>query len=535
MKKAIHSRRAAAPKLSTKLPAYTRLSQAGAWLAIAVFVFVSVAALQGRNHLVVPADTAVFSSTSAETPKADPFYLSDADRARYHAIHQLHTQGDFSAADAHIETLVNRGLLGYALADRYLSTAYRTTDEELRAWLHTYHDHPQATRIASLAAAHGIPAQVTDLPAPLRGDGGSDHLGRSSMPDAWFTALEQWRTGDYQDAFATFAALSNQEELSPWQSAAAAFWAYRAADKLGDDAAADRYLRAAASADHTFYGLIAHASLGTTSLSVEAPEVSNALRRNPHAVRAALLTQLGKSEAAEQELRQLYASASPSDRKGIVTLASDLALPNLQMRLARTPGLSEAEQRFAHFPMPHYMVRLHPIMDSALLMAVARNESAFREVAQSSAGAVGMMQMLPSTARSVERHVGEDLLRLSATGDAASVPIAERLNDPALSARYGAEYLKMIANQPAVKGNLVHLLTGYNAGIGRVISWKAMAGGMQDPLLYIESMPFAETRNYVMQVSAQYWTYQMMMDESPETLKQLAQGHWPSVSNTPKQ
>ena len=72
--------------------------------------------------------------------------------------------------------------------------------------------------------------------------------------------------------------------------------------------------------------------------------------------------------------------------------------------------------------------------------------------------------------------------------------------------------------------------TGSFTNSSRVISWKAMAGEMKDPLLYIESMPFAETRNYVMQVSAQYWIYQMMMDETPTTLKTLAKGQWPNIS-----
>jgi soluble lytic murein transglycosylase-like protein len=206
-------------------------------------------------------------------------------------------------------------------------------------------------------------------------------------------------------------------------------------------------------------------------------------------------------------------------------------MPNLQIRLARTEGLSKAEQLFAQYPVPNYMLQLNHIIDPALLMAVARNESGFREIAHSPSGAIGMMQMLPSTARAVERQVGEDLLRTADAAD-ATLPLAERLSNPMLSARYGAQYLKLLTQQPVIGQNLIHLLVGYNAGPGTVASWKAAAGDVRDPLLYVESIPYAETRNYVMQVAAQYWVYQRMMDETPTSLVALAKGQWPTLART---
>lgn len=498
-------------------------AQAGAWLAIALFMGLTGIALTGRDRIATTPDVEV----TYEQP-ADPAQLSPADRGAYALIRQAQSAGDFARADSLISQLQNRGLLGYVLADRYLGPGYEASKEELSGWLAAYGDHPHTARIASLAKTRGA---AVDLPAtsqPLRGEGYGEHLGRTSMPDSWFTALGHWREGDWQSAATIFNSLSTDESLGDWQRAAAHFWAYRAADKLGNSDEAEQHLAKAAAFETTYYGLLARAARGSVRLDSEAPEVSDRLRNDPRAIRAALLVQLDDNDAAETELRALYGASGKHERTGIVTLASEMNLPNLQMRLARTPELSEAEAHFAKYPMPHYMVEQHGIMDSALLLAVARNESGFREVAQSTAGAVGMMQMLPSTARTVEKHVGEELLRSASASD-ASMPIAERLNNPALSARYGAEYLKLLANQSAIDRNLIHLLVGYNAGIGRVISWKAMAGEMKDPLLYIESMPFAETRNYVMQVSAQYWIYQMMMDETPTTLKTLAKGQWPSV------
>jgi soluble lytic murein transglycosylase-like protein len=105
-----------------------------------------------------------------------------------------------------------------------------------------------------------------------------------------------------------------------------------------------------------------------------------------------------------------------------------------------------------------------------------------------------------------------------------------RLSDPAISARYGAEYLRILMREKAIGNDFIRLLVGYNAGPGTVASWQSATRNIRDPLLYIESIPYPETRNYVMQVSAQYWVYQLLMDEKPESLAALARGEWPSIT-----
>jgi soluble lytic murein transglycosylase len=522
--------RSAKTFVGKKTSARPPLSQLAAWGAIALFMGMTGVALSGGGRIALPQPAAEITSISH-----DPRELSAEDTSLYRAIASAQNTQDYDTVDDYIDRLSNRALVGYVLAERYLDGAYQASEKELSAWLAQYHDHPQLTDIARLARARGVEVgSLPKAPEALRGEGGVEHLGRSTMPDAWFTGLGFWREGEMREAYRQFAELSTKESLGDWQRSAAHYWAYRAAEKLGDEDAAEKHLQAAGEAEQTFYGLLALAKQGSVNIDAEAPEISDRLRENPRIIRATLLSALGNSDAAETELRLAYGAASAADRAGLITIASELNLPNLQMRLARTPGLSEAEARFARFPMPQYMVDLHGIMDSALIMAVARNESGFREVAQSSAGAVGMMQMLPSTAKAVERHVGIESLRL-AYADNAHLPVAERLNEPSLSARYGAEYLRMISREQAVQRNLIHLLVGYNAGIGRVISWKAAAGQMRDPLLYIESIPYPETRNYVMQVSAQYWTYQRMMDETPVTLHTLARGEWPALGGADAQ
>ena len=506
-------------------PKTLRPAAIGAWAALLLFTSLTAVALSGANRQPSTTNTAQQLTIAPENPAE----LSASDRGLYLMAREAQSHGDFARADSVMAQLSNRYLVGYVLAERYINGAYKTSNAELTQWLAHYQDHPQAARIASLAVRRGMDVTLPKAEQPLRGEGYTDHQGRSSMPDSWFTGLGFWRAGQYAQAGVIFSKVSTDESLSDWQRAEAYYWSYRAHDKLDEHSSAHTALTNAARYATTFYGILANAQLGNRLPHAEAPEVSDALRNDPRAIRAALLSQLGDNDAAEDELRALYSASAKSDRGGIVTLASELGLPNLQMRLARTPGLSDAEQLFAQYPAPQYMTDLQPIMDSALLMAVARNESGFRELARNPSGALGMMQMLPATARTVERRIGQQLLS-TADASANAAPLADRLSNPALSARYGAEYLKLLTEQPAIGHNLIHLLVGYNAGPGTVVSWKAAARTMNDPLLYIESIPYAETRNYVMQVTTQYWIYQRMVDETPTSLRDLAHGQWPELS-----
>ena len=490
------------------------------WVAAALILFLNPAPPANIDTPLTPREAVAATENPSE--------LSAEDRGSYIMIREAHARGDFARADALIAQLNNRLLVGYMLSSRYLDHGYKASADELNDWLARYSDHPEASRIASLAVRAGLDVKLPKPVKPLRGEGYTDHEGRNAMPDGWFSALSFWREGDYAQAAPIFARVSEDESLSKWQRAAAYYWSYRANEKLGESSDAKAALKQAAAYPTTFYGMLAASTLGMRLEVPEAPEVLDHVRNDPRAIRAALLVQMDERDAAEDELRAFYSALSGSERGGIVTLASELGMPNLQMRLAKTAGLGAAEQLFAEYPAPTYMLDLSSIIDPALLMAVARNESGFREVAQSPAGAVGMLQMLPSTAIHVERAVGETLLR-TASASSASLPVAERLNDPTLSARYGAEYLKILSKQPAIGRNIVHLLVGYNAGPGTVASWKANADKAHDPLLYVASIPYGDPRNYVMQVSAQYWSYRRMMGTTPTSLRALAKGEWPVV------
>lgn len=132
-------------------------------------------------------------------------------------------------------------------------------------------------------------------------------------------------------------------------------------------------------------------------------------------------------------------------------------------------------------------------LDPYLILSVARQESTYRATLTSHAGATGVMQLMPSTAR----WLAEKDPRLDPT-------IAERLTVPANSLQLGAHYLRMMMDR--YEGNVVYALAAYNAGPGNCDAWLRNFHGSSIEE-FVETIPFTETRNYVKRVLANYATY----------------------------
>jgi soluble lytic murein transglycosylase-like protein len=100
--------------------------------------------------------------------------------------------------------------------------------------------------------------------------------------------------------------------------------------------------------------------------------------------------------------------------------------------------------------------------------------------------------------------------------------------DPAYNMALGQKYVRHLAGQPMIGDNLLLLLAAYNCGPGKLARW--MDERTNDPLLFIESLPARETRDYVQQVLIQYWTYRARLAEPQTSLTQLAHGEWPRTT-----
>ncbi len=149
-----------------------------------------------------------------------------------------------------------------------------------------------------------------------------------------------------------------------------------------------------------------------------------------------------------------------------------------------------------------------------MIFAHALQESNFRTAVVSPAGAVGLMQVLPGTARGI------------ATGRGQAFSDGE-LRSPSANIEFGQTYLEKLRNTDCTGGLLPKVIAAYNAGPLPVATWnaKGMDGG--DPLLYMESIPYWETRGYVPTVLRNYWIYETEAGQASPSRNALAQGMWP--------
>jgi len=158
-------------------------------------------------------------------------------------------------------------------------------------------------------------------------------------------------------------------------------------------------------------------------------------------------------------------------------------------------------------------------VDRALLFALARQESLFDPTAISSRGARGLMQIMPATANGI---VAKDA-KLSAMAEEDGM-----LFDPSFSMALGQRYVHDLASMPEIGNNLIMILAAYNGGPSKATGWRRGKEGI-DPLLFLESIPVRETRNYIARVLPHYWAYRVRLGRTTTALKELAEGKWPKA------
>ncbi|MGH6895282.1 MAG: lytic transglycosylase domain-containing protein, partial [Geminicoccaceae bacterium] len=344
----------------------------------------------------------------------------------------------------------------------------------------------------------------------------------STVPDMrWTAGLSAWRLGWMHLAAWHFTKLAQAEGTLPAEQARAAFWAARTYLVQMRPQLVNRYLRVAATG-RDFYGLLARGILGW-SLADGADEIAfeggvlPELLRYPGVRRAIALGQIGQVAQAEREIRKLAARAAPELMAGLVALAKSLDLPAAQMRLAQSLGRSEGRYDLsALFPVPTWRPASGYTLDRALVFAFMRAESGFDPRAESHAGARGLMQVMPATARYIAVRADLDH------------PHGGALFEPETSILFGQAYLEHLLQRSWIGDNLIYLAVAYNAGPGRVLGWQETLGIEDDPLLFLESIPMREPRVYVKKVLTNLWTYRARFGQARPALVALAKGSWPT-------
>lgn len=342
-------------------------------------------------------------------------------------------------------------------------------------------------------------------------------------PDAnWTAALQAFTRGNMAEAARRFelVADASPDQASSWTLSAGSFWAARANLLAGNPQKYAPYLKRAALHGRTFYGLVAQKALGMQiqpDWDVPALDRKKAdLLRNDRAARRALgLLQLGATTAAERELFAAAIDNDPAYIEAVMALALKADLPALAVRV----GNANWDQRHnikgydgAMYPIPSWQPMGGFIVDRALVYGFMRQESAFNPKARSYVGAMGLMQLMPATARAVSARYAPET--------AGANPW-----DPSANVALGQAYISMLLNE--VDGNLVRTAAGYNGGPGNVMRWDNSLNASQDPLLYIASIPLHETRDFVQRVLTNYWMYQIRMGQPTPSLDQIASHDWP--------
>ena len=340
---------------------------------------------------------------------------------------------------------------------------------------------------------------------------------------SWVAGLAAWRQQDCLHAGTAFDEVSARAR-DPEMVAAGLYWASRADMACGRPERVEPRLRSASRMKESFYGLISQAALGLSddggaSMKLTANDWA-AIGAIPNVRRATALVEISEPALAEKMLRHQARIGLSRDHEPLVHLAARLSLPATQIWLAQNGPSGAQLSAAARYPMPGWMPASGWQVDKALIFAHALQESQFRTDATSPAGARGVMQLMPGTAQMIARHQGRTL-------DPSS------LSQPATSIELGQSYLRELGNMSSTGGLLPKVIAAYNAGPNSVANWNARGRNLSDPLLFIESIPFTETRAYVAIVLRNYWMYQRQSGAKPASLLAISQGLWPRFPGLP--
>jgi soluble lytic murein transglycosylase len=324
--------------------------------------------------------------------------------------------------------------------------------------------------------------------------------------------------GDPAEASRRFATLASLAQ-TPLAASRAAYWQGRAAEQAAQTEQAKLFYERAAAFSSAYYG----------QLSAEKLDRPLAFRATVRAAQAE-----GRDEAT-QVIELLYdaklnvfaralaidAAKTYTDKAQLAALArvvarvADATTAVEIGKQAMIRGYSLDEAAFPTYGVPTFA----PLVGSAdlpLVYSVARQESEFATAAASGAGAKGVMQLLPETARDTARRAGIafDLTRL--------------ITDPSFNVQLGAAFLGQLVIDEG--GSVPLALAAYNAGGGRVQQWIERYGDPRqpgvDPVDWVERIPFDETRDYVQRVMENWRVYQARFRQSaaadPETSAHFA-------------
>ena len=324
-----------------------------------------------------------------------------------------------------------------------------------------------------------------------------------------------------------FVRIAKSNRVGDWLYSAGWYWAGRSAQKFGASSRASIYWKKASSKVRTFYGLLAMRSIGITpDLDFSVTSANKAdlkkLLRIAGFKRAVALTEVGLIQHADRELKYIQPQIKESLQLALMQSGVSFKIPHIQLKTANfiEKKMKSTVSEGYLYPTVPYNSYNGWTVDEALVSAFVRQESQFRAYAKSRAGARGLMQLMPRTARFIAR-------RTKVKPNSFHGLRRDLLYRPGLSMTLGQSYIKMLLNSDGYKNNLFYTVAAYNAGPGNLKKWRKKVNYKDDPLLFIESLPSLETRLYMEKILSNFWIYRFKKNGTAPSLDMVANGNWP--------
>ncbi|MFC3229120.1 transglycosylase SLT domain-containing protein [Marinibaculum pumilum] len=297
----------------------------------------------------------------------------------------------------------------------------------------------------------------------------------------------------------------------PISKARGAYWVARAAAALGEDVRARQWYAEAALHPTTYYGQLARIALGEAGpMQLPAtqrisPEQERAFFSDRRVQVVLALSNVDQDWRARPFVLSLMEDAQTALQYNLVVHLSEMiGRSELSVRAAKAASQNGYIEVTGGYPVLQDLVSASRGVEPALVHAISRQESEFRTDAVSHAGARGIMQLMPATAKEVARamQLAYDTGRLT--------------RDRAYNAQLGAFHMKDLLRR--WNDHYVLAIAAYNAGSGRVQQWIAEYGDPRsqeiDVIDWVEKIPFSETRNYVQRVLEGLQVYRTLMGEA---------------------
>jgi len=321
---------------------------------------------------------------------------------------------------------------------------------------------------------------------------------------AWYLGWIYYRKGQYREAHGTFSAFTDSD--STFNASNAKYWRARTLEKQGKhDEAHVQYRELAGSTIPTYHTYLAQKKSGYTPKFANINPESSTLgtRANSRKEKAQLLINLGMVDEAKLEIIAMEDEAGTKEEFVIVSLLySQVNDYNKSINVAQGIGLPQANRLsfpkgFQEFVGPY--AKKYGV-DELLVYSIIREESRFQKDVVSPADAVGLMQLIPPTAKAVARQIGIN-------GFSTAM-----LTIPRINIEMGIFYFKQVLDK--FNGDIELALASYNAGPHRAADWKVRFYGLEKDE-FIEEVPFRETRNYIRRILRSYGAYKAIYGNAP--------------------